>query len=72
MHSVGAALREWRLSNNYCPTCHQRLRRCDSPDLHGVEPSAFRNERKGGESPVANCEGLLEGDRLIVPAGDEA
>ncbi|ETN39059.1 uncharacterized protein HMPREF1541_05281 [Cyphellophora europaea CBS 101466] len=70
------ALKAWKMSNNYCPTCHQRLRRCDSPAQHATEPGvehfSFRNDRKGGESSVANRDGSLEADRLIVPAGDEA
>lgn len=32
----------------------------------------FHKDRKGGGYSVANREGSLEGDRLIVPAGDEA
>lgn len=76
-HSLISGLRAWTKSNNYCPTCHQRLRRCDSPEVHGVlevgqSSISVRNERMGDVTPVANPDGSSEDNRLIIPAEDEA
>lgn len=64
------------MTTQSCPTCNQRLRRCDSTFPHSAVdeggPAFTRSERKGDESPVANSEGSLEGDSLIIPGGDEA
>lgn len=72
IHSFIAAGKARGLGKHYCANCREALTSLPgSPQVAGPSQQPCR-DRKAGESGTANNEGETEGDRLIVPALEEA